>query len=501
VVVVCQKCRTRFQLDEARIPAKGVRVRCSKCKHAFFVAPPATEDSTLHRLAEQAAATGRATRAKPGPEVDLPGPGEEEESRFAASAGAAGESEDDWQFNTDTPGEGDGLDAFDDSTPPPAEITDSEPTESGDVESFFELDGLRDPGPDRGNEPAGKPSAKAAPAPAPAPAPREAPKPAPPKPRAKSPIEPEQEVGFEDLGDPESWDFGQEAKRSQAAAPPARAAKPPAPAKAKAKAAARAAAETPEVAPLRTIAPPAPPVGRVGALLNAAAWVLAFALFGFGLRGVLAPGAAVAQFPAAAVGALELGSLRVRHVENFWAGPLVVVSGELRNPGSAAAQAGAAARLSVAGASGVSAEIAAPWFGSELSERELREEDPAALGAALARSARSLALRSLAPGESVPVQAVLAGLAVGDGAFEVEAAPLAALPADTSRGALPAPAVPDAATAEHEDSAAAEAEGGSAGASRAEPAAASAEPADPQPGAPLAEPAAGEPAAQAEAAP
>jgi hypothetical protein len=214
--------------------------------------------------------------------------------------------------------------------------------------------------------------------------------------------------------------------------------------------------------------------------------VLAFALFGFGLRGVLAPGAAVARFPAAAVGALELGSLRVRHVENFWAGPLVVVSGELRNPGSAAAKAGAVPRLRVPGASGASSEIAAPWFGSELSERELREEDPAALGAALARSARSLAQRSLAPGESVPVQAVLAGLGVGDGAFEVEAAPLAALPADTPHDAPPVPAVPEAATA---------AEG--------EDTAPSAEPADPsaQPAAPLAEPAAGEPPAEAEAAP
>jgi predicted Zn finger-like uncharacterized protein len=445
VVVVCQKCRTRFQLDGERIPAKGVRVRCSKCKHAFFVAPPATEDSTLHRLAEQAAATGRAAKAKPGPGVDLPGPGEAERSRFAASAAAAGEGEDDWQFNTDTPGEGDVLDGFDDSTPPPAEITDSEPTESDSVESFFELDGLRDPGPERGNEPAGKSAATAASPP------REAA-----KPRAKSPIEPEQEVGFEDLGNPESWDFGKEAKRSQPAAAQPRAAKPAAPRKSKAEA--RAAAEEAEAAPLRTIAAPPPPVGRVGALANAAAWVLAFALFGFGLRGVLAPGAAVAHFPAAPIGALELGSLRVRHVENFWAGPLVVVSGELRNPGSAPAKAGAVPRVRVADAAGAPVEIAAPWFGSELSERELREEDPAALGAELARSARSLAGRSLAPGESIPVQAVLAGLAPGAGALDVEAAPFAALPATSPEvpaaaavaevpAAPAAPEVPDAAPA------------------------------------------------------
>jgi hypothetical protein len=174
--------------------------------------------------------------------------------------------------------------------------------------------------------------------------------------------------------------------------------------------------------------------------------VLAFALFGFGLRGVLSPGAAVAHFPAAPIGALEVGSLRVRHVENFWAGPLVVVSGELRNPGSAPAKAGAVPRVRVTDATGASVEIAAPWFGSELSERELREEDPAALGAELARSARTLAERSLAPGEGVPVQAVLAGLAPGSGAFEVEAAPLAALP-PTWPAAAAAPEVPGASAA------------------------------------------------------
>ena len=65
MVVSCQKCHTRFQLDEARIPKKGVRVRCSKCKHAFFVGKPGAEDDALHGLAEEAAATGRASPSRP----------------------------------------------------------------------------------------------------------------------------------------------------------------------------------------------------------------------------------------------------------------------------------------------------------------------------------------------------------------------------------------------------------------------------------------------------
>jgi predicted Zn finger-like uncharacterized protein len=40
VIVRCERCETRFRLDESRLPARGARVRCSRCKHAFFVASP-----------------------------------------------------------------------------------------------------------------------------------------------------------------------------------------------------------------------------------------------------------------------------------------------------------------------------------------------------------------------------------------------------------------------------------------------------------------------------
>jgi len=180
------------------------------------------------------------------------------------------------------------------------------------------------------------------------------------------------------------------------------------------------------------------PIGRAGAVAHAAAWVLAFGLFGFGLRGVLVPGEAAVQFPAAALGSLEVGSLRVRHVENFWAGPLVVVAGELRNPGGAPAKAGAVPRLRIRDAAGASLDVAAPWLGAELTEQALRERDPAELAAELARSARALAERSLAPQESVRVQAVLAGLPSGAAGFVVEGAPLASIPESAPSAEAPA---------------------------------------------------------------
>ncbi len=40
MIVTCASCMTKFSLDESKIPAKGARVRCSKCQHVFFVTPP-----------------------------------------------------------------------------------------------------------------------------------------------------------------------------------------------------------------------------------------------------------------------------------------------------------------------------------------------------------------------------------------------------------------------------------------------------------------------------
>ncbi len=57
LIVTCSECSTSFQLDEARIPATGAQVRCSRCKHAFFLAhPSASEAGPVHGIAEAAAA-------------------------------------------------------------------------------------------------------------------------------------------------------------------------------------------------------------------------------------------------------------------------------------------------------------------------------------------------------------------------------------------------------------------------------------------------------------
>ena len=41
MIVVCTSCRARFRIADEKVGPKGVRVRCSKCKNAFVVAPAA----------------------------------------------------------------------------------------------------------------------------------------------------------------------------------------------------------------------------------------------------------------------------------------------------------------------------------------------------------------------------------------------------------------------------------------------------------------------------
>ena len=43
VVVVCTRCATQFQFDESRLPLAGAKVRCSRCREAFFLAHPEAE--------------------------------------------------------------------------------------------------------------------------------------------------------------------------------------------------------------------------------------------------------------------------------------------------------------------------------------------------------------------------------------------------------------------------------------------------------------------------
>jgi predicted Zn finger-like uncharacterized protein len=75
VIVTCQKCSTQFHLDDSKVPATGIRVRCSRCKFAFEVESPERPD------VDHGASIARET--------------------LATGAVGTDDSESDWQFSED----------------------------------------------------------------------------------------------------------------------------------------------------------------------------------------------------------------------------------------------------------------------------------------------------------------------------------------------------------------------------------------------------------------
>lgn len=53
MVVICEQCQTRFNLDESRVKGSKAKVRCSRCQHTFWVAVEPAEPSLDLELGEE----------------------------------------------------------------------------------------------------------------------------------------------------------------------------------------------------------------------------------------------------------------------------------------------------------------------------------------------------------------------------------------------------------------------------------------------------------------
>lgn len=63
MIIQCEKCQTRFRLDDSRVTVKGVKVRCTKCKHVFTVRK---EEPEVESFEPVAALTGFSAPAPQG---------------------------------------------------------------------------------------------------------------------------------------------------------------------------------------------------------------------------------------------------------------------------------------------------------------------------------------------------------------------------------------------------------------------------------------------------
>jgi predicted Zn finger-like uncharacterized protein len=387
LILTCERCETRFRLDEKRLPAGGARVRCSRCKHAFFVNPggaPATD--VVHQLAEAAATQAR---------VPVPAPS--------------------WDLEDDP----NGRTAQSDLSLRPSVASDPLP---GDFEE--ESDWRFEDEMQLGNSGASLDLPNGA-------------APAPPNPDPN-------DSSFAELGDPESWDL----LSSPVLDPPLPRPSPP------------VSPATPTPQPIERVAPKPlvletiEPV-REGAAVKRVAEALAIASgfeFSPAVRGgawfalaalvtlatwtnlVPAAPAAVPQRGVVSLGSLELNSVRARQIENAVAGPIWVVSGELRNPSDEPRAVGATLAVSLLDRAGAPIGTAGATLNGALPMQRLREDDPARLREEAEATASELAAKVLAPGASVAVDAVFTTPAREAARFSVETRP-----ARVSTRAVPTP--------------------------------------------------------------
>lgn len=106
LIVTCQECATSFQLDDARIPATGARVRCSRCKHAFFLPhPSASASQAIQAVVEQVVEEkdGRT----PEPTRDLGASFRAGRAGKSTHAARVEPEEEDWQFSQEIRSEAD----------------------------------------------------------------------------------------------------------------------------------------------------------------------------------------------------------------------------------------------------------------------------------------------------------------------------------------------------------------------------------------------------------
>ncbi len=453
MIVVCEGCQRRFQVDDARIPAKGARVRCKRCHHRFRVFPPNGAE------AEPEDTSVSSTTGDPGASRDeqtLLGRSVPEELRFVTeepaeeaspppTPEAAAASEEAWEFadselsadtelaSTDeavggataealagdgetTLGERYGVDP-EHTMDPSAPIEDDPdaierpPPGSGPDPNIFDLNATGGT-PELAGDPQGSTPLHGA------------------GPGEIDPTEAqsEEEGGGPEIGSAADWDrlagetpgpesvssFGEEAGDADGGTgfDPESILDD----------------DDEEDLNFELDLPAVVDEGSAGARsawLEHAGWALSLVLLLAVARGSVRIEPVSPEVPPGHVEVAGLAARNVRghFVENARSGHLFVVSGELTNPGSTPRRAGRTLQVVLIDASGRPLARPPALIGTALPTSSMREMPVGVLALQDELRARSLVARALAPGESVPFHAVLSEVSEDAVRFRIEAGP------------------------------------------------------------------------------
>jgi predicted Zn finger-like uncharacterized protein len=76
MIVECDHCHTKYNIDEGKIPSTGVKVRCKKCSKVIYIkkSPPPTEEKISDLVSDESAAPkhGAEGGTPPPPVVEKP---------------------------------------------------------------------------------------------------------------------------------------------------------------------------------------------------------------------------------------------------------------------------------------------------------------------------------------------------------------------------------------------------------------------------------------------
>ena len=396
MVITCEGCSTRFQLDDARVPAQGIRVRCSRCKHAFLAKPPRAAGDPVVRavnealhvddwqcnheseapfVGEEPDAARQAVDELPATGDTSPAPVVEGDPEGFSSAGADVDEDIDVRLEDSAP------------------VRDSALQKGGPQTTASELSGLdlAEPQVHERDSDVQIDDAGASVAEVPA------------------VLEEAAASGAADgLGSPENWDFfasdetpADAAHRSQV--PLARIALgPPVEALLQIRATAAPDAERP------------PPMRWLGRAANGAGWTATAGLIALLLQagGPRLPAGPETHTP---VAGLELENFGARSLDNAVVGPIHVVEGTLRVPTHGPVSPGVRLVVQLLDADGAVVADDAATLGPVLSESMLREQSPAELRELLERGAGW----SRRPGSTHSVMAVIDAAPTGAERFRV----------------------------------------------------------------------------------
>lgn len=422
MIITCEQCQAQFQLPDERIPAKGARVRCSKCKHAFFVAHPGDSGrapAPSEDVVRSAESTASAKPAAPKPQSAVP-PG----SRSAPTSNFDREDEvGDWGFNEDEKAKSGSFgkakalpDAALFEEPNPDLNNASALTE--DDSPMGAPDGLGFAGEDEGEMQSSAPTegvggdfADLFPEEQPA---------------AASPVPEQAEkapTASDGLGNFDDWDFFGDGKTKSVAeaAPPSGTEdffdslgtadqKPSLPNVAPV-----------VVAPLKKAPSPLPPWFDLASSI--AGWsVVAIMVLVIAFESMTPAETFVAPKEGSLkIGALAADGVRGRMIENAVSGMVYVVSGQLRNDSKAPAAAGTALRVVLIDERGNAiANTGAAMAGFALADYQLREEKADELQKRLETDAAQLAWTNLASAETVQFNALFLSMPSDAVGFRIE---------------------------------------------------------------------------------